>query len=42
MIMTEKNILDDMVAEVLGKVNFDPEKDDLTSLYNMLSKELPV
>ena len=38
---TRKNILDDMVSEVLGKVNFNPEKDDLTSLYDMLEKELP-
>lgn len=39
---TEKNILDDMVAEVLKKVDFDPTKDDLASLYNMLAKELPI
>lgn len=38
---TKKVILDDMVSEVLGKVNFNPEKDDLVSLYNMLSDELP-
>lgn len=38
---TERNILDDMVSEILGKVAFNPETNDLTSLYDMLSKELP-
>lgn len=38
---TKKIILDDMVSEVLGKVSFNPETNDLTSLYNMLEKELP-
>ena len=39
--MTERTILDDMVSEILGKVDFNPETNDLTSLYDMLSKELP-
>ena len=38
---TKKIILDDMVSEVLGKVSFNPETDDLTSLYDMLAEELP-
>ena len=38
---TKKIILDDMVSEVLGKVSFNPETNDLISLYNMLEKELP-
>lgn len=38
---TKKIILDDMVSEVLEKVAFNPETDDLTSLYDMLAKELP-
>lgn len=38
---TTSSILDEMVSEVLGKVSFNPETNDLTSLYNMLEKELP-
>ena len=38
---TRKEILDDMVSEVLGNVSFNPETNDLTSLYDLLEKELP-
>lgn len=41
MSIVEGNILDDMVTEVLTKVPFNPETDDLSTLYDMLSKELP-
>jgi len=41
MSMTERSILDDMVTEVLNKGLFNPETDKLSTLYDMLSKELP-
>ena len=41
MSMTERSILDDMVTEVLSKGLFNPETDKLSTLYDMLSKELP-
>lgn len=41
MSIVKGNILDDMVSEVLHKVDFNPETDDLSTLYDMLSKELP-
>ena len=41
MSMKEKNILDEMVTEVLNKGIFNPETDKLSTLYDMLSKELP-
>ena len=34
-------ILDDMVTEILSKIDFNPEKDNLSTLYRMLTKELP-
>ena len=37
----KKDVLDAMVSEVLGNVQFNPETNDLTSLYDLLEKELP-
>ncbi len=39
--LTKARILDEIVKEVLGKIDFNPETDDLTSLYSILEKELP-
>jgi len=39
--LTKASILDEMVREILGKIDFNPETDDLASLYSILKKELP-